>query len=155
MAASQVCVRKMSSWKGKCYWKTKDWNLLVFWSLPPSVHRPQYSLGQPQLEVFHIHQVFCIAVESATLPLSSYWTGIATTATIRNWSIECYRMFYSFWDPPSVTGIFYSWLQRTDTYPATSTAPKCSSSRGTRDSGRGNWATEEFHSLFMGKIVCF
>lgn len=88
MPASQACVRKMSSQNSRCYWKTKDWNLLVFWSLPPGVHKPQYRHGQPQLEVFHIHQVFCITVESVTLPLSSYWTGNPITATIRNWTIR-------------------------------------------------------------------
>lgn len=128
----------MSSQNSRCYWNTKDWNLLVFWSLPPVVHKPPYRLGQPQLQVFHIHQVFCLhhcggSLWPACLPLPSYWTGTPTTATTGNWSIECYRMFYSFWDPPSVTGIFCSWLQSTSTHPATTTVPKCSSSRGKRD----------------------
>lgn len=98
----------MSSQNSRCYWKTKDWNLLVFWSLPPSAHKPSIHLDSHSWKRCTFIRCSASLWSQPHCLCPSYWTGIPITATIRNGSIECYRMFYSFWDPPSVTGIFSS-----------------------------------------------
>ena len=110
------------------------WEFLVFWSLPPSVHRLQYTLGQPQLEGV-IRQVFCSAVESATLPLSSYWTGIHITAAISNWSSEYYRILLPvrLLGPSNCDWYLLLWATIHRHTSCNTTVPKSSSSRETRE----------------------
>lgn len=144
----------MSSQNSRCYWKTKDWNLLVFWSLPPSAHKPSIHLDSHSWKrctfircsasLWSQPHCLCPITELAFLSLPLLETE-ASSAT------GCSTAF----------GTLHLWLVF---FPLTihrhrscnNHSPKVLIiQRNKRDSRRGNWVTEGCHSSLKGEIACF
>lgn len=90
------------------------WEFLVFWSLPPSVHGLQSALDSHSWKYSFIScsvllwsqpRCRCPVTELAFIPLPLLvFEALSTTE---------YCSLYSFWDPPTVTGIYCPGLQST------------------------------------------
>lgn len=154
MAASQVCVRKTFSWNSKCYWKTKDWNLLVFWSLPQvftdcnaaldshSWSVPHSSGALHRCGVSHTAFVQLLNLAFPSLPLLKTEALSAMGCSIAFGTLHDWYFF--------LLAIMHRHTSCNKHRPEVLIVQ-----RNKRDSGRGNWVTEEFHSLLVGKILCF